>query len=64
MEKRLLGRSRLEVAAVGRDHIRGEVASGGTHPSAKSPSDWFTGTVRIDPLFTVPAVVMALTQRA
>ncbi|MFT3784848.1 MAG: cupin domain-containing protein [Tepidisphaeraceae bacterium] len=23
----------------------------GTKPSAKGPSDWFTGTVRIDPLF-------------
>ena len=24
-------------------------------PSAKGPDDWFTGTVRIDPLFTAPA---------
>ncbi len=23
----------------------------GTQPSAKGPADWFTGTVRIDPLF-------------
>jgi quercetin dioxygenase-like cupin family protein len=27
----------------------------GSQPSAKGPSDWFTGTVRIDPLFTAPA---------
>ena len=26
----------------------------GTQPSAKGPSDWFTGTVRIDPLFQAP----------
>ena len=25
----------------------------GSQPSAKGPVDWFTGTVRIDPLFTV-----------
>jgi quercetin dioxygenase-like cupin family protein len=26
----------------------------GTQPSAKGPSEWFTGTVRIDPLFQAP----------
>src|SRR6195952_477558 len=26
----------------------------GTTPSAKGPADWFTGTVRIDPLFEAP----------
>lgn len=26
----------------------------GTQASAKGPADWFTGTVRIDPLFTAP----------
>jgi quercetin dioxygenase-like cupin family protein len=26
----------------------------GTHPSTKGPADWFTGAVRIDPLFTAP----------
>jgi quercetin dioxygenase-like cupin family protein len=31
----------------------------GSQPSGKGPSDWFTGTVRIDPLFdrTDPARV-------
>ena len=29
------------------------ITRSGTHPSAKGPSDWFTGTVRIDPLFPV-----------
>jgi quercetin dioxygenase-like cupin family protein len=27
----------------------------GSQPSAKGPSDWFTGTVRIDPLFQASA---------
>jgi len=27
----------------------------GTQPSGKGPSDWFTGTVRIDPLFATEA---------
>jgi quercetin dioxygenase-like cupin family protein len=26
----------------------------GSQPSAKGPADWFTGTVRIDPLFQAP----------
>lgn len=26
----------------------------GSQPSAKGPADWFTGTVRIDPLFSAP----------
>jgi quercetin dioxygenase-like cupin family protein len=28
-----------------------EIKTPGSQPSAKGPSDWFTGTVRIDPLF-------------
>ena len=31
-----------------------EIKKAGTQPSAKGPSDWFTGTVRIDPLFQAP----------
>jgi hypothetical protein len=31
-----------------------EIRRVGSQPSAKGPSDWFTGTVRIDPLFTAP----------
>ena len=27
----------------------------GSQPSVKGPADWFTGTVRIDPLFQAPA---------
>jgi len=34
-----------------------EIKRSGSQPSAKGPADWFTGTVRIDPLFpaTEPA---------
>ncbi len=28
-----------------------KIIKAGSQPSAKGPSDWFTGTVRIDPLF-------------
>ena len=28
-----------------------EILRAGTRASAKGPEDWFTGTVRIDPLF-------------
>ena len=28
-----------------------EITRNGTQPSGKGPEDWFTGTVRIDPLF-------------
>jgi quercetin dioxygenase-like cupin family protein len=36
-----------------------DIARAGTKPSGKGPSDWFTGTVRIDPLFTAPAPARA-----
>src|SRR5215471_9313642 len=31
-----------------------EIKRVGSQPSAKGPSDWFTGTVRVDPLFQAP----------
>jgi quercetin dioxygenase-like cupin family protein len=31
-----------------------DIKRAGTQPSANGPADWFTGTVRIDPLFTAP----------
>jgi len=36
-----------------------EIKRSGSQPSARGPADWFTGTVRIDPLFgpTAPARV-------
>jgi quercetin dioxygenase-like cupin family protein len=32
-----------------------EIKRSGSQPSAKGPSEWFTGTVRIDPLFSPPS---------
>src|SRR5215469_8930302 len=31
-----------------------EIRRVGSQPSTKGPSEWFTGTVRIDPLFAAP----------
>ena len=31
-----------------------EIKRVGSQPSAKGPADWFTGTVRVDPLFQAP----------
>ena len=32
-----------------------EIKRSGAEPSRKGPAEWFTGTVRIDPLFQAPA---------
>ncbi len=32
-----------------------DIKRNGTQPSVKGPADWFTGTVRIDPLLQAPA---------
>jgi quercetin dioxygenase-like cupin family protein len=32
-----------------------KITRAGSQPSAQGLADWFTGTVRIDPLFTAPA---------
>lgn len=32
-----------------------EIKRSGSQPSAKGPTDYFTGSVRIDPLFTAPS---------
>jgi quercetin dioxygenase-like cupin family protein len=31
-----------------------DIMRNGSRPSGKGPEDWFTGTVRIDPLFSAP----------
>ncbi|HZT75393.1 MAG TPA: cupin domain-containing protein [Vicinamibacterales bacterium] len=36
-----------------------EIKRVGSQPSGKGPTDWFTGTVRIDPLFQAPAPARA-----
>ena len=32
-----------------------DIKRSGSQPSNRGPADWFTGTVRIDPLFSPPA---------
>ncbi|NNH66684.1 cupin domain-containing protein [Rhizobium laguerreae] len=36
-----------------------EIKRSGSQPSAKGPADWFTGSVRVDPLFTVTSPARA-----
>jgi len=36
-----------------------EIKRNGSQPSSKGPADWFTGTVRIDPLFQANAPARA-----
>jgi quercetin dioxygenase-like cupin family protein len=36
-----------------------EIKRSGSQPSGKGPADWFTGTVRIAPLFEAPALSTA-----
>ena len=36
-----------------------EIKRSGSQASSKGPGDWFTGTVRIDPLFEAPAPARA-----
>jgi quercetin dioxygenase-like cupin family protein len=36
-----------------------EIKRAGSQPSAKGPAEWFTGTVRIDPLFQSPTPARA-----
>ena len=36
-----------------------DLTRAGSQPSNKGPADWFSGTVRIDPLFTAPAPARA-----
>jgi quercetin dioxygenase-like cupin family protein len=44
---------KLRVA--GSNHLRNmEIKRASSQPSAKGPPDWFTGSVRIDPLFEAP----------
>jgi quercetin dioxygenase-like cupin family protein len=37
-----------------------KITRSGSQPSGKGPADWFTGTVRIDPLFTTSAPARAV----
>ena len=41
------------------DDFHMEIKRNGSQPSGKGPADWFTGTVRIDPLFQANAPARA-----
>src|SRR5947208_2036137 len=45
--------SRPKVPQAKHEESHMEINRAGSQPSAKGPADWFTGTVRIDPLFSV-----------
>src|SRR4051812_40753680 len=44
---------------VQREETKMEIKRIGSQPSSKGPADWFTGTVRIDPLFSANAPARA-----
>jgi quercetin dioxygenase-like cupin family protein len=37
-----------------------DIKRNGTQPSSKGPAEWFTGSVRVDPLFEAPVPARAL----
>jgi hypothetical protein len=41
-----------------------DIKRNGSRPSQKGPEDWFTGTVRIDPLFQAPDPARAVLARS
>lgn len=41
-------------------HMKIAITRIGSQPSTKGPADWFTGTVRIDPLFQAPTPARAM----
>jgi quercetin dioxygenase-like cupin family protein len=41
------------------ERLNMDIIRAGAKPSNKGPADWFTGTVRIDPLFQAPAAARA-----
>src|SRR5438046_8442224 len=45
----------MTTSAIQRNVLDMEIKRVGTQASTKGPGDWFTGTVRIDPLFSAPA---------
>src|SRR5438034_3815959 len=48
-------RGQMTTSAIQRNVLDMEIKRVGTQASTKGPGDWFTGTVRIDPLFSAPA---------
>jgi quercetin dioxygenase-like cupin family protein len=52
-------RAQTTASANQRKHLHMEIKRSGSQPSSKGPADWFTGTVRIDPLFQANAPARA-----
>src|SRR5207244_13545542 len=52
-------RGQTTTSAIQRKELDMEIKRVGTQASAKGPADWFTGTVRIDPLFQANAPARA-----
>jgi quercetin dioxygenase-like cupin family protein len=48
-------RAQPGAALTQRKELKMEIKRNGSQPSSKGPADWFTGTVRIDPLFQANA---------
>ena len=44
-------RAQADTPSTQRKELKMEIKRNGSQPSSKGPADWFTGTVRIDPLF-------------
>jgi quercetin dioxygenase-like cupin family protein len=55
-----ISRARVDATSTERQEISMDVKRVGTQPSSKGPADWFTGTVRIDPLFQAHAPARAV----
>jgi quercetin dioxygenase-like cupin family protein len=48
-------RAQANAASIQRKDINMEIKRIGSQPSSKGPAEWFTGMVRVDPLFEAPA---------
>jgi quercetin dioxygenase-like cupin family protein len=55
----LLAASPLVAVLSAREGAGMDITRNGSRPSSKGPAEWFTGTVRIDPLFDAPAPARA-----
>jgi quercetin dioxygenase-like cupin family protein len=51
--------ARVDAPSTKRQAFSMDIKRVGTQPSSKGPADWFTGAVRIDPLFQAPAPARA-----
>jgi quercetin dioxygenase-like cupin family protein len=51
--------ARVGASSTKRQEFRVEIKRVGTQPSSKGPAEWFTGSVRIDPLFQANAPARA-----